>query len=107
MTGLFFDYESSKPLFSISINETEENNLNREINIDNTSGKASNLKLSDAAIQLDLLVAVRGERESIENHIRIGLNNLGMYHIQSKQKSRLFKTLICSECDTAGLYQVA
>ena len=34
-------------------------------------------------------------------------NNLGMYHIQSKQKSRLFKTLICSECDTAGLYQVA
>ena len=28
MTGLFFDYESSKPLFSISINETEENNLN-------------------------------------------------------------------------------
>ena len=34
-------------------------------------------------------------------------NNLGMYHIQRKQKSRLFKTLICSECDTAGLYQVA
>lgn len=76
MTGLFFDYESSKPLFSISINETEENNLNWEINIDNTSGKASNLKLSDAAIQLDLLVAVRGERESIENHIRIGLNDV-------------------------------
>jgi len=53
--------------------------------------------------------AKKGEVDSYMQEVidHMSDNNLGMYHIQSKQKSRLFKTLICSECDTAGLYQVA
>lgn len=76
MTGLFREYVSMRPLFSISINETEDKNLNREIDIFNTGGAVENLKLSDATVQLDLLVAVSGITKQRESHIRIEFNDL-------------------------------
>lgn len=62
MTGLFREYVSMRPLFSISINETEDKNLNREIDIFNTGGAVENLKLSDATVHM--VVTIRNDTKA-------------------------------------------